>query len=223
MPKKSKGNYQNLQVEDFDPVESNPFDEYLTPVPVVDICLECIDRDRPVRSDALILDPASGYGAWGRGASQRWPQASITGVELRDIPGTFDYDEWYKCQDFLTWNYPKWYHLVIGNPPYGVTEGRRDKKLAQKFIECAMDMIYPTGRVAYLLKTVFLEGEDRMESMFADKYLSRVYVSSARIPWRPDVNGTSTNTVSYALFIWDKNHNGNPKIGWFNHKTGRIL
>jgi hypothetical protein len=221
--KKSKRSYQNLQLEGFDPAEANPYDEYLTPQPVVDTCLRCLELYKPVRPDAHFLDPACGYGAWGDGIRYFWPEANLTGVELRNIQPSFDYDTWVNQQDFLTWQSPRWYQYVIGNPPYGIMEGQRRRTLAQEFIECGLDMTYPQGRVAYLLKTVFLEGEDRMQTLYPSKYLAKVYVSSARIPWRPDVNGKSTNTVSYALFIWDKVHKGNPSIGWFNWKTGEII
>ena len=72
----------------------------------------------------------------------------------------------------------------------------------------------------YLLKTVFLEGTGRFNGLFRDIPIWKVFVSSRRIPFRPETKGNKTNTVSYSVFIWKKGYIGPMDVHLFDWKDG---
>jgi hypothetical protein len=56
--------------------------------------------------------------------------------------------------DFLFFNNEQWNGDIVTNPPYAA---------AQKFVEQALNMVRPGGKVAMFLKLTFLEGKSRWE------------------------------------------------------------
>jgi len=100
---------------------------------------------------------------------------------------------------------------IITNPPYSK---------AQQFIEKALRVVRPKGKVAMFLKIQFLEGKSRKE--FFKRYPPiRIWVSSDRLfcakngefPTNPrDRRGS----ICYAWFIWQHGYNGDTIIKWFN-------
>ena len=98
---------------------------------------------------------------------------------------------------------------IITNPPY---------KYAKEFVEKALELVEPGGKVAMFLKLTFLEGKTRRELF--EKYPPKVvYVSSSRL--RCAMNGdfkryANSNAVAYAWYIWEKGYTGNTVLKWFN-------
>lgn len=95
---------------------------------------------------------------------------------------------------------------VVTNPPF---------KLAREFVERGL-LVAPY--VAMLLRLGFLEGADR-RPWFERGCLARVHVSSRRLPmmhrdgWEGKKSGSS---MSFAWFVWDRRHRGEPVIRWFD-------
>lgn len=100
---------------------------------------------------------------------------------------------------------------IITNPPY---------KLAQEFIQHALELIPNGRRVFMFLKIQFLEGKKRRK-LFDSGCLKTVYVSSSRILCAK--NGDFENArkiggsaVSYAWYEFEKGYKGGTTIKWIN-------
>lgn len=98
---------------------------------------------------------------------------------------------------------------IITNPPY---------KLAQEFIEMALDLVPEGNRVAMFLRLQFLEGKAR-KKFFEENPPEKIYVSSSRILCAK--NGDfekydKSSVTAYAWFIWRKGYKGDTIVKWFN-------
>jgi hypothetical protein len=99
---------------------------------------------------------------------------------------------------------------IITNPPY---------KLAQPFIETALDLVEEGNRVIMFLRLQFLEGKSR-KKFFEENPPHTIYVSSSRIPCALNGDfvkyGKTSSVTAYAWFIWIKGYKGETTIKWFN-------
>lgn len=93
---------------------------------------------------------------------------------------------------------------VITNPPFS---------LAQPFIEKSLGLVGDGGKVAMLLKTIFLEGTKRA-SFFAKTPPARVWVFSRRLKFGRNGEPAGSGMMSFSWFVWDKGFTGKPTIGW---------
>lgn len=112
-----------------------------------------------------------------------------------------------KVQDFLTDEVSSWKGDIITNPPY---------KLANEFLNKALQIV-PNGRkVAMFLKVQFLEGKQRKE--FFRKYPpKKIWVSSSRLKCGMNGDfGGANSALAYAWFIWEKGYHGETVLDWFN-------
>lgn len=108
--------------------------------------------------------------------------------------------------DFLTFDRQNVNADVITNPPY---------KLAQEFVEKAMDVVASGHKVAMFLKLTFLETAKRRE-LFKKYPPKTVYVASQRIACWPNGKPTAQSMVCYAWFVWEKGFSGDTVLKWFN-------
>lgn len=108
--------------------------------------------------------------------------------------------------DFLTLDDRNIDADIITNPPY---------KLAQEFVEKAMDVVAPGHKVAMFLKLTFLETAKRRE-LFKKYPPKTVYVASQRIACWPNGKPTAQSMVCYAWFVWQKGFTGDTVLKWFN-------
>ena len=112
--------------------------------------------------------------------------------------------------DFLKSISDKWCGDILTNPPY---------KIAQEFIEKALDLMRNNCYCVMFLKIQFLEGKARRE-MFKKYPPKYIYVFSERQnPMRNgsplDENGKKwSSTMCFAWFIWEKGFTGEPIIRW---------
>jgi hypothetical protein len=84
------------------------------------------------------------------------------------------------------------------NPPYA-------KGLAEAFVRGGLDMLPKGGRLLYLLRMSFNEGQKRRDGLFREHPLRTCY-SLAR---RPSFTGDGkSNATHYGLFEWVKGFAG---------------
>lgn len=100
---------------------------------------------------------------------------------------------------------------IITNPPY---------KLAQEFIQHALELIPNGRRVFMFLKIQFLEGKKRRK-LFDSGCLKTVYVSSSRILCAKNgdferMRKGGGSAVAYAWYEFEKGYKGGTTIKWIN-------
>lgn len=94
---------------------------------------------------------------------------------------------------------------IVTNPPY---------KNALAFARHALDL--ESDKVAFLMRLVWLEGAAR-KKFFESSGLARVWVFSKRLPrmHRAGYDGPkTTSTIAFAWFVWSRDHEGSPTLGW---------
>lgn len=210
---------------DFD--ERIEADAYPTPIA---LCREAL-RLLPVNfKPHAILDPGAGTGVWGIAARERWPYAVTVGVEYRDVPKPEGYTNWYRG-DFLTVDMPYRFQLVIGNPPYGVdVTGKRDRKMAEKFVRRSMEYLIDGGYLLFLLRLNFFTTAERVHTLLDGDYpLLEVVPVLQRPSFKPGrdrktgkLRENATDMTEYAIFIWRKGDAATPYrwLDWDNsHAT----
>lgn len=153
-----------------------------------------------------ILDVGCGEGVWGKVAREKFPKATIVGVELRkelksqeNVPC---YDQMYLGEDFLAANtlYPRdWqlekYDLIIGNPPY---------HLAEEFIRTSFKYLFNgDAAVVFLLRQAFLASMKRYNGLWKDHFPSKILTCSRRPSfYHADTGSKSTDGEEYAVYFW---------------------
>lgn len=109
--------------------------------------------------------------------------------------------------DFLGYT-KKCSYDIIFNPPY---------KLADEFIEHALDIIEPNVKLAAFLRLQFLEGQKRFEQIFKKNPPKTVYVYSKRqICSTEDEFDSGSSAVAYVWIVWKKGFTGDPVIRWIS-------
>lgn len=93
--------------------------------------------------------------------------------------------------DYLNWQPPAAYSLVITNPPFN---------LALPIIQKAIQDIKPTGKVVMLLRLNFLGGQERSKWL-RQNMPEQIFVHSKRMKF---LNTAGTDSIEYAHFVWGK-------------------
>ena len=84
----------------------------------------------------------------------------------------------------------KKYDLIIGNPPFNQ---------AIEFVEKCLGLLKPGGRLIFLLRTAFMESDQRFEFwQQEDHQLAGLYT----LHKRPSFTGHGTDATSYSWFVW---------------------
>ena len=95
---------------------------------------------------------------------------------------------------------------LITNPPF---------KYAEHFLSKAIDL--GAEKIAMLCRLAWLEGQ-RRRKMFESTPIARVWVFSSRLKisrggqWQGGRHGL----IAFAWFIWERNYQGKPTIGWID-------
>lgn len=181
--------------------ERDPHDWYVEPRWCVDALFDRLE----LRPGESIWDPACGSGTIIASAIDHGLVAR--GTDLIDRSAHCDFE-----QDFLADHWPIYeYQLtidnVVTNPPF---------KHAIEFVERGLQVA--RRRVVILARLAFLESERRMR-FFERTPLSQVMVMGPRISMPPghlhtpeaDAQG---GQVAFCWLVWDKQHRGDPTIGW---------
>ena len=172
-------------------------DYYATDPEAVEMLL---DREE---FDHTIWEPACGGGHISRVLeSHGYDVVSTDLIDRGYGKGGIDF---LKCDDSVEPQIP---FSIVTNPPY---------RYAQEFVERALSLVRPGGKVAMFLKLTFLEGQSRWR-LFRDNPPIRVWVSCRRLVCAKngDFDATEGSAVAYAWFIFEKGYKGDPAIKWFN-------
>lgn len=115
-----------------------------------------------------ILEPSFGSGEFIHDALERYPTAKIYGVEKNKV--MFDAVQathtntnlLLENADFLTYPSSNKFHLIIGNPPYFVTDAKnpacmtgRGNIFVQFIYKCLTEHLEPNGVLAFVIPTSF--------------------------------------------------------------------
>lgn len=144
-----------------------------------------------------VLEPACGQGHIAEVLKKSGYKVLASDLVDRGYGDTIDFFDMKQC-----------YCDIITNPPY---------KLAQKFVEHALDIAEDGIKVAMLLKLTFLEGKAR-KKLFEKYPFKTLYVSSSRLNCAKngDFEKYGNKAVAYAWYVWQKGYKGRPSIKWIN-------
>lgn len=197
--------------------ERSPRDFYITPPELAKEAMIkfAVDEELLKRERLIILDAGCGTGVWGDAA--KWfayfsngigYYPAIYGVDIDiqlDDEMKVVYDDWWE-QDFLKCE-KKGFNLVLGNPPYS---------LAEEFIRHSLELLDYGGYVYFLLRLSFLEGMGRGKGLFQEFPIKRIYVSSRRPSFFSTNGKHTTDTLAYAMFLWQKGYKGKTETKFFD-------
>lgn len=149
-----------------------------------------------------VLDIGAGDGRWGAMARDWVTSAAgehpvVYGVELQDQPQPYGFAYWAANTNFLDWQAPTQFDLIVSNPPYS---------LAEKMIRRAWTMLAPDGLMIMLLRQAFQSGMRRYNGLWNEIYPFAVPTLSRR----PSFYCGGTNATDYSLFAWQKGYDGKP-------------
>lgn len=111
-------------------------------------------------------------------------------------------------EDFLSNTQPYHNGDIVTNPPY---------KLAQTFVEHALNKVDEGRKVCMFLKILFLESQSR-KKLFTLYPPKTIYISSSRINCAKngDFKTYNSSAIAYAWFVWVKGYKGETVIKWIN-------
>lgn len=190
-------------------MEENPNDYYPTPM---NICIKAIKDlfpDYKLRRGVKVLDAGCGItGNWGRALRTQWPNVELTGVDLPDCIPVMELNPYNSLfeMDFRALTLEDvggtLFDMVIGNPPYSTTMGKRDMHLAEKFVAKSFELLKPNGKLFFFLRTDFLAGQYRQENFWPLYNPEIVHIISERVNFFPELN--SSQTHSHCIVEWTK-------------------
>ena len=94
---------------------------------------------------------------------------------------------------------------VVTNPPF---------RQVDEFVNHALDLD-PPGKIAFIARLQWLEGQRRKRTIFDVRPPARVWVFPYRIPMtRGDLSTPRVGLVAFAWFVWERGHAGPPTLGW---------
>jgi SAM-dependent methyltransferase len=143
-----------------DPVARKRLGAFYTPPALVARALDSLGHPAP---GARVLDLACGEGVWLAAAAARWQGLRLHGVDLDrravEAAACAIPEASWTVGDAL--RYPlEQADLILGNPPWGAGRGRhvrRGAESASAFVERALDLLRPGGRLCLLLPVALLE------------------------------------------------------------------
>jgi hypothetical protein len=158
-----------------------------------------------------VLDPSAGGGVYGEIMRERFPEAIIDGVELRDMPRPAAYDGWAGGTPFEEFaaTYAEAggppYDLIATNPPFGVLD---------RFVELAWSLLAPGGEVAFLCPLRYLEGQRRARRIWGRMVPREVVILTLRPSFQAD---GKTSPAAFCYVVWQKRVEGRydlPVLRW---------
>lgn len=188
--------------------DANPNDFYETPARLCRaVWVKLFETYGYPAVGSRVLDPGCGTGNWGSAASTVAEGLDITGIDidhqyLYNDPNHAAYNNLIRC-DYTDKNgmggvvRDGSYHYVVGNPPYS---SKSNKRLALDFTLAAFESARPDGIVALLFKEEFLGSKVRYEELYSHRPPHVMWYLD-RVPFY--ANSKKTNTINYAMFVWN--------------------
>lgn len=132
-----------------------------------------------------ILEPCCGDGAICKVLEERYKDGPIIGSDLH-------YRGYGHQRDFFDYEYP--FDNIVTNPPFSLAEDMLDHALG-----------IARRKVAFFLRTAFLESTRRYNSFFRKRPPARVLVFTRRISLYPagQAGVKGGGTTSYSSFVWN--------------------
>lgn len=193
--------------EGYDPKKENPSDFFPTPSVVCEKAIKDFLPDYELRRNIRVLDAGAGSGNWGTALRKAWPNVNLIGVDLPDITyaNPEPYDSWVE-KDYRLLTIDdlggSMVDIVIGNPPYSTSQGKRDMHLAEKFVEKSFELLNAGGTVLFFLRLNFLSGAYRQRHFWPKYVPSRINVLAERVNFFPDRGNGQTH--DHMIVDWYK-------------------
>jgi len=169
-------------------------DYYVTPVRHVSAFLDEFISHESSALTGAILDSCAGGDKWHPMSypvalmDKGVPKSNITTVDIRK-----DSRAAIKA-DYLEWQAPRLYSLIISNPPF---------MLAQEFIEKALKEVVNNGFVVMLLRLNYFGSKKR--KAFWKKHMPKYsFVHVERMSFTDD---GKTDSIEYMHAVWQKGYN----------------
>lgn len=187
----------------------SPRDLYITPPELVNAAIVKFSIEEPHPYFDFGLDVGCGSGIWGKVATNL--VALVDGIDIVPSVSDMDINQFrmvYTC-DFLGFGikYYVRYNFIFGNPPYS---------LAEEFIRHSFELLEPNGYIYFLLRLSFLEGIARGKGLFKEFPIKRVYVCSRRPSFFSTNGKHTTDTLAYAMFLWQKGYTGKTELSFLD-------
>jgi hypothetical protein len=187
----------------------SPRDLYITPFGLANTAIIRFSLDEIKHPNysrySFGLDVGCGNGVWGKAATNI--VAIIDGIDI--VPSVSDNDIHLFGQIF-TGNFLELntnYDFIFGNPPYS---------LAEEFVRHSFKLLEPNGYIYFLLRLSFLEGIARGNGLFKEFPPKHVYVCSRRPSFFSTNGKHTTDTLAYAMFLWQKNYQGKTELDFLD-------
>jgi len=114
--------------------------------------------------------------------------------------------------DFLKTDMNKYkFDAIITNPPY---------KYASEFVEHALNQLNYGGYAIFLLRTLFVDGQDRYDKLFSKNNPKVIYHFVKRTFGLigGDINNPSSSAMSHSWMIWQKGYDGDTSFRWLDNR-----
>ena len=175
-------------------------DVYPTPPALAQLVVDVVARDFFADDEPVcVMEPGCGDGSFLEAVRRAWPSAWVDGHEVRQGAARPAHGKGVRvCRQDMTRLRPVGgYHLVVGNPPFGVA----DDVLPQ-----LMDVLDPDhGVCALLLRLGYLGGQERYRRFWSRWPPSLVYVLPKRPGFTPDGR---TDSSEYMVCVWSNRGEG---------------
>jgi hypothetical protein len=193
-----------MSIDYSDVSRNNEVDEFITPF---QLALETVKRMIiPHPSNIRVLDAGANKGVWGQAFRAIYPNAFIVGVELMDMPKPESYDAWYGGTDFLTWDCPVLFDIVIGNPPYSCRLTGKRQTIVDKFIMKDLQCLQPRAPLYQLLRANFAHAKGRYtKGIFKDNAPAEEWKCMPRPSFYEEderIQRKSTNAHDYSVYYF---------------------
>ena len=142
--------YQQINQSD----QSNYGDQIVTPMECVKLMIDYLPDSLWNQPDLKILDPCCGNGNFGAYLATK---TNLNNIHFNDINSSrigkckqILNPPWITNQDaFIIFNQSQKYDLIVANPPYS-GGSNKNKSLANRFIEAAIDSLKPNGYLCFI-------------------------------------------------------------------------